>query len=98
MDDDTTVPIETSIVVLLLIFRMCIRKGRLSLPEKLKVLQALSWLISHTEYEGLLEMSQPDQPRTSSSYCITHKSTIDQHLSETEQSHEKNNLKNLSVL
>ena len=46
--------IEKSVILLLHILKMCIRRRRLRFDEKLFALQSLAWIISHTDFEGLV--------------------------------------------
>ena len=54
-------PIEKSIILVLYIIKMCIRGRRLTFDEKLIALQSLAWIISNTDFEGLVQ-TQPTLP------------------------------------
>ena len=54
--------LEKSIILVVYILQMCIRKRRLRFDEKLNVLQVLVWIVRHTEFEGLIAKEQNPQP------------------------------------
>ena len=59
-DRRTGLSLERSLILVLYILQVCIRRRRLRFDEKLNVLRALAWIITHTEFEGLLQaQSEP---------------------------------------
>lgn len=76
----TGLSLEKSFILVLYILQACIHKRRLRFDEKLNVLRALAWIITHTEFEGLLQEQLPPQLPTPNLLSDNSETTTERYL------------------